>query len=513
MLAVGRSVARYNPVRLYLPEARAESVPYPLLVFAVERVPLWRREAPTVRVGRALRDRGVATVLVRIPPDGATIRARAESLAMAMGPMLRRALAEPGKRRIVFGGHGGAAEVVSALALDSGLLARAGLNPTSLAGVLALGGRFAATPRDAAVRDGARPVFLVITGADDTTEVAKQGRRFVRALEKSGVAPATFVLLRGRDAKSIADLSADDDLTRGVTAFVRGEPAPGLERPWFASRDVSADPPLSTESFGSDSSLVKRYPVSVKLRQMMYLILGGARSELRAYDLATYRAVDLLDYLATRSARDVGVGDHLVMTNIRGERTYLTRAEVERLRPQIVVGLDDEPNLFRLFAVYRPRLRYSWLKDEGPLPRMTRPVGGALLFPGQRPHRFPTAITVPSGLTPSSFRWQREDPLRSVRILPDSIQDVLIGASGCLHCHAFRGEGAGSQHVLLEDPSVRGGGIALALEQYPPDVLRAFLFEQERVAGMFGARPLVLSANLAAELEALVRAERFRRAP
>jgi hypothetical protein len=170
----------------------------------------------------------------------------------------------------------------------------------------------------------------------------------------------------------------------------------------------------------------------------------------------------------------------------------------------VVVGLGDEENLFRLFAPYRPVRRYSWLADSAPMPWMVRPVGGLLHFPDGAPAHFPAGTTVASGLTTASFRWQREDPLRNTRALPAPVQDVLIGESGCLSCHSFRGEGAASRHALLKGPSERGGGAALPLEQYPPRVLHDFLFDQDRVAALFNAQPLRVPPTEAAQLEALV---------
>jgi hypothetical protein len=44
---------------------------------------------------------------------------------------------------------------------------------------------------------------------------------------------------------------------------------------------------------------------------------------------------------------DAGGGDYLVISNVRNEKLFWDRREIAPYKPVIVIGLDDERNLFR----------------------------------------------------------------------------------------------------------------------------------------------------------------------
>jgi hypothetical protein len=230
--------------------------------------------------------------------------------------------------------------------------------------------------------------------------------------------------------------------------------------------------------------------------------------ELHALAGKEYKAIPLGAYLASR-ARDgeeeLSRGDHLVVTNIRGEQLHLTRADIERHAPVLVIGIDDERNLYRLFTWYRLEREYSWKPGDAPSPpTMIRPAGPFLFFPRGAPEHLRNATLAPYGLTPASFRFVEQDPLAPFRGLNKELREALIGREGCLTCHTLRGTGARSHHVRAIDGKPHGG-FALALEDYPSEVLHRFLFEQDTVATSFGVGPLHIEEHTANAIEALVR--------
>jgi hypothetical protein len=209
--------------------------------------------------------------------------------------------------------------------------------------------------------------------------------------------------------------------------------------------------------------------------------------------------MDLLAYLAKRPESEVGKGDWLVVSNIRGESQYFAREVLEKTRPVIVVGLDDEDNLYRIFTFYRLKRAYSWIKGEEPMPVMIRPLGAFLHFRTPPPEDLRNATFAAFGLDGASFHWMDHDPLAPVRSLTGGLREAMIGTQGCLKCHAFRGAGARAHHVLA-DSGKPYGAFALPLEEYPTDVLRRFLFEQEKVANGFGVVPLPVEHDVARQL-------------
>jgi hypothetical protein len=154
---------------------------------------------------------------------------------------------------------------------------------------------------------------------------------------------------------------------------------------------------------------------------------------------------------------------------------------------------------------------YSWIKGEEPMPMMIRPLGAFLHFRTPLPKELRNSTYAPFGLDEASFRWVDRDPLAPVRSMTDGrpgLREAMIGTQGCLKCHSFRGSGARAHHTLA-DSGKPYGAFALPLEEYPTDVLRRFLFEQEKVARSFGVVPLPVEPNAARELFDLVNREKI----
>jgi len=174
----------------------------------------------------------------------------------------------------------------------------------------------------------------------------------------------------------------------------------------------------------------------------------------------------------------------------------------------IVIGIDDERNLFRMFVTYNVHRTYSWKPETEPFrPLMIRHVGAFLYDPApsaaEAPPRFDVPTLAEFALTTDSFRVVDEDPLAVARKLPSALADALTNTQGCLQCHALHGNGAKAHHLRASDGQVAEAH-GLALEEYPRDVLRRFLFEQDAVAKSFGVGPLHVSETVANQLLAEV---------
>jgi hypothetical protein len=172
-----------------------------------------------------------------------------------------------------------------------------------------------------------------------------------------------------------------------------------------------------------------------------------------------------------------------------------------------VIGLDDEDNLYRLFTFYQMKRAYSWIESNERMPTMIRPLGAFLHFRTPPPAGLRNKTFAAFGLDAASFHWVGNDPLAPVRSLTGGLREALIGEQGCLNCHNFRGVGARSHHALAFDGKPYGA-FGLPLEDYPSDVLRRFLFEQDAVARSFGARPLRVEKTVAGQLLDMVNREK-----
>ena len=113
----------------------------------------------------------------------------------------------------------------------------------------------------------------------------------------------------------------------------------------------------------------------------------------------------------------------------------------------------------------------------------------------------------PYGLDAAGFHWVKKDPLAPIRSLNGGLREALAGEQGCLTCHSFRGAGGRAHHALALDAKPYGA-FALPLEEYPSDVLRRFLFEQDAVAKSFGVKPLRVDKTVAGEIVDMVSHEK-----
>jgi hypothetical protein len=137
---------------------------------------------------------------------------------------------------------------------------------------------------------------------------------------------------------------------------------------------------------------------------------------------------------------------------------------------------------------------------------MARPLGAFVHFLKEPPAEI-TPQASQFALTEDSFRLVAADPLAKLRTLPRDVRETLTFRNGCVYCHTFRGIGSRSHHVTAAAGAPHGG-LALPLEDYPPDAWRAFLFDQQRVAREIGASPNPVPDPGRQALYDLVNAER-----
>lgn len=332
---------------------------------------------------------------------------------------------------------------------------------------------------------------LILTAHGETPAVAQSSRRFERRLRDAGAKDVHRHHVSVRNERSLTNLAGErNDVADLVTAFVKGDPPPGGPDSAWAIDDAWAEPPLSSATFRA-TPLAKK-PADAELRAHIAALFGERVGDLEPWPAETYDAIDVDAYLSAHP--ELGSGDWLTVENARGERLVFARADLRRKKAELVVGLDDEPNLFRLFVTYNVYRTYSWKPEPAPRRLLVRPVGTFLHFPdGTRP----SATHAEFALT--SLRVSAEDPLAGARRQPAHVADVLTNDQGCLECHAFGSANARAHHVRAADGAL-AEAFALPLAEYPPDVLRRFLFEQDQVAETFGVGPLHVGPATANEL-------------
>ncbi len=490
-------------VDLHLPPARGDRAPW--LVFVHERG--WPAPDEKAREGAglavALQQRGVGVAVLSFAA-GSSREATLREIARTVQELSAQAAGLGLLGKPVIAGDQAEAAVVASLVLDE----RFGLGPASVRGVIGLNGIYEG------IADGPlerAPPVLLLSAHEESPRSAQSSRALARRLERAGANEVHALHVVNRTPATLGNLAGErNDVCDLVTAFVKGERTTGdPEGPSALVNTWGPRSPLSTEPFWADEDLVVRRPMDSRLRARLHDLYGAMRSDLEPWPLATYAAIDLGDYL--RAHPELGSGDWLVITNARGERLVVARETIERERPVIVIGIDDERNLFRMFVTYNVYRTYSWKAETERRPLLVRSVGAFLFVPNETKitHRT-TALRPVTGadfaLTPLSFKIVTTDPLANARRAPAVVNDALTNDRGCLQCHTLRGEGARAHHIRATSGAV-AEGFALSLEEYPEGVLRRFLFEQKDVAKSFGVGPLELPARDATLLLSEIRAK------
>jgi acetyl esterase/lipase len=521
---------------LYLP-AKSKVKP-PLLIFV--HGGFWLLPDDDYRIGPSLAENllqdGIAVALVRYRLAPAHRHpAQAQDVAAAIARLVQDA----GKYgfdsgRIFLSGHSAGGHLASLVALDRSYLARQKLPADGLAGVISFSGLYDLAPswdvsdsqkratqqafgNDSAVLKQASPIqhvragsppFFVLNAFQDFMGFALDARRFADALRRAGNGNVRQVMFKGVDHMSITKLNDDNNPVRRLILGFMGvkalsEPLADLveaKRRWV-------DPPYSTRPFWQHEKLVRSYPIDERFLKMLSFVYRERKEELQEWPLKQFHAIDLSAFLNALSKARAGEGDYIAMTNIRGERQVWHRKQVEPYKPVVVVGVDDEKNLFRFSTFYRMYHEYSWKPAAQPRPPPLTMTLGAFIHFLEPPPRELAAQSWHYGLTENSFRRVKDDPLKSIRNVPRDVEDALTFRNGCIYCHSFRGVGSRSHHVHALTGKQQGG-FALPLEDYPPEVWRNFIFNQVEVAKKMGATPNIVRESARQALFDLVNSSR-----
>ncbi|MEC9367832.1 MAG: hypothetical protein VX871_03990, partial [Pseudomonadota bacterium] len=196
----------------------------------------------------------------------------------------------------------------------------------------------------------------------------------------------------------------------------------------------------------------------------------------------------------TRNAR------YMVTRNLSGNFFSFDLDVYAKYEPVVVVGIDYESNLFRVQPfLYFTRRQYSWKKYE-PTGMSVRPLGAFLYFRKPPPKELTPKFGLIASLKLESITFTPKNPLASLEGLSPSLKSTLTsGDGGCIYCHKLGGVGGRMHHLAAIGASPQPG-YALPLRSYSRDVMHNFLYDQERVARMFGVTPNFVSAAQAKEL-------------
>lgn len=529
---------RQQSLDLFVPAGTGKGKP-PLIAFV--HGGFWRESDDGYGIGNVLAEalvpRGAAVALIRYPlAPGHKFPVQAEDVARAV-TFLHRVADRYGydPKRVFLMGHSAGAHLASLVALDTRYLREARAPARAVAGVVAVSGIYDVGPRgplasraaelvepvfgaDAKLRVQASPVtharggppFLLLTGENDFDGFPAEARRFAAKLRAGGNRDVQEIVMQGHDHFTFfRNARAGRNVLRDlVLAFAGVGKLDAFHAELWRARRFWQEPPLTTEPFWAKAALVRAYPVDDRFMAHFGLTYDqGSLFELSSYPLKQFHAIELGRVLDSLPREKAGSGEYLVLTNARNEKVFWRLKDIEPYQPVVVVGLDDERNLFRLSAFYHNRRAYSWTEEKTAM--SVRSMGAFIHFLKPPPPRFQPSTTATLSLTVDSFRRVKEDPLAAMADLPRDVHDAMFFRNACFSCHGFRGTGVRAGHVRARDGQAQGG-YALALESYPPEVWRQFMFDNPKSAAAIGVRPNPVSGAAAAKLFDIVVKERGR---
>jgi acetyl esterase/lipase len=533
-----RAAARQQSLDLFLPSTAGAGKP-PLIVFV--HGGFWRESDDGYGIGNALAQalvsRGVAVALIRYPLAPAhKFPAQPEDVARAL-THLHRVADQYGfdAKRVFLMGHGAGAHLASLVTLDGRYLRDAGAPVNAVAGVIAVSGIYdlggmgpitqragelvapvfgndARTHRNASPVTHARrgPPFLILSAENDFDGFQVGARLFAARLRAAGNRDVQEIIMQNFDHFTVfVNLRAKRSVVRDLVLTFAGAGAlDEFHGELWRARRMWQEPPLSTEPFWTKPELVRTYPVDERFMAAFGMIYDReSLFELNSYPLKEFHAVGLSRFLDSQPRGKIGGGDYLVLTNVRRERVFWRLSEIEPYQPVVVIGLDDERNLFRLSTFYHNKRAYSWTEEKTAM--SVRSLGAFIYFLKPPPPRFNSPTTAMYSLTLDSFKLVTQDPLAAMADLPQDVHDVVYFRNACLSCHSFRGTEVRAGHIRARDGEPQGG-YALPLGSYPPEVWRQFMFDHQKSASAIGVRPNPVAGPAAAKLFDIVVKERDR---
>ena len=475
--------------------------------------------------GRAIADaflrEGVDVALVDAASGGAESVLAPQDVAAVLSALAASPQAngyDAGRIFALGRGVGGAA--LTKMLLDPSPLAGEGQDLSLLAGAFSLNADLSALlppPGDPpsvqvpapqlAVDPAGLPRLLLLTRDRGPPAFAISARRLAKGLRAVGAPFANDIVLPRSAA--VVSWGRSDVAYHVILDAVGAKALPQRLVDQLEAEYRAKAPAFSNDRIWESGVAVERRAIDEAFLKSFGWLYADRLELLRAFPLDVYYSVDLLDYIDTLPEDVAGQGDHLELTNVRGQRMDLTREQLERIRPLLVIGIDDEPNLFRIAAGYQTRMDFSWM-DPGPGPRpwLIRPLGAFLYVPDPAAAEevFPVLNTTTRfSLITGGLRWHEASPFTPLSDLAAPAREMLL-SSGCTECHAFRGVGGLGYHISAFS-GMPEAGLALPLMDYPRTVMERFLFDQKAVAQRIGVNAVPLDAALSQALYDLMREE------
>ena len=322
------------------------------------------------------------------------------------------------------------------------------------------------------------PDFLVFAGRQDPTETVVAARRFADALLAYDVRSSMLFAPDGLMNRNPLDRLLTDIMSH----FIGRSP---FNEEFNALLDAYTNwqtPPFDNNDLLSQTEFVDEYDMTDQVRMLLKVHFGFEPHLMKQWPLKSFRAFDLMAY----KNRVAPNARYVTLRNIRGQEMYLDLAEYGPYEPVIIVGIDDETNLYKMAWFYRTKAMYSWLPETPKL--SARLLGPFVYFRKPIPEEMQFPMLLRSALSLDGLIFSEEDPLESIKDYPPEIQRIITTDNKCIYCHQIDGVGGRYYHIEAATAEPQGG-VAIPLEAYPDFVMEGFLYDQVETAKKIGMTP------------------------
>jgi hypothetical protein len=325
------------------------------------------------------------------------------------------------------------------------------------------------------------PALLIIAREADDKATIQKARFFADKMRESGVFSWLVI-----DPEYVPKSLKTSPIVSFIDYFIGSKRVPKALATSYHGSAYWQMPPFTHQEFYKHTDFISTQTVDEKFTKELEHYFVLAPKMLRQWPLKTYQAFDLLAY---RDSHPQLKGKRYLTTrNKIGQFLSLDLEKYAPYKPVIVIGIDHETNLFRFNWFFKTKAQYSWLPTEKRPEISVNPLGAFIYFQRDLPTELKIAFSIRSKLNFDALEFVERDPLKALSNYSAQVQEIITYRNHCINCHELDGIGGKAHHIVASSGEKQGGN-ALPLRSYSRDVLKAFLYDQDRVAKIIGVSP------------------------
>lgn len=255
-------------------------------------------------------------------------------------------------------------------------------------------------------------------------------------------------------------------------------------------------PLFDNEDYFAVEEAVREYAVDLDLQRILNAFFHHEPYQLKQWPLNTYKSFDLLTYRSLLPVDEQG--RYVIFANRKGHRFYLDLDRYGRYLPELVIGVDDELNLYRMFTFYKTKQFYSWEPDGPDEDTLyVQSLGAFIHFRKPLPRQYELPYLQYSTILFDSIAFTDVDPFAGIQNLTHQAYRVLT--QNCIPCHSVDGIGGAAYHMDAQSGEPQPG-FARPLRTYSKEIYQNFFYNQTATAALIGVNPNYVDREVADEL-------------